>query len=145
MQRLRVDLFPSIDKDGQTIFVGRQKWPGTISFRKGAAVLLYLEPDQEELHFCPLDSPDVSDVFDYYEEQPKRSTRSKHGKLSIRLEPRYSKGPEPKKFYIGKLKADAIIDCSKGAVFLVFLADEGEEELQIGTIDQEKMSKNKSG
>lgn len=140
MQRLRIDLFPSIDKDKQKIFVGRLEFPGNISLRKGAAFLIYLEPDQEELHICPLTSPDISNVFDYYQEQEPRASRSKHGKLSIPLESRFS---EDKKFYIGKLKVDATIDCSNGVVFLAFLADENEEELQIGIIKAEKMSKNK--
>lgn len=38
-------------------------------------------------------------------------------------------------FYVGKIKAPALIDCSKGAVFLVFVSDKGEEQLQIALMD----------
>ena len=40
-------------------------------------------------------------------------------------------------FYVGKLKFPGTIDCSKGVVFLVFTSDQGEEQLQIGAMDDE--------
>lgn len=42
-------------------------------------------------------------------------------------------------FYVGKIKAPIMIDCSIGAVFLVFAADKGEEQLQIALMDNKDM------
>ncbi len=42
-------------------------------------------------------------------------------------------------FYVGKVKAPVMIDCSIGAVFLVFVADKGEEQLQIALMDNKDM------
>jgi hypothetical protein len=42
-------------------------------------------------------------------------------------------------FYVGKLKAPVLIDCSQGAVFLVFVSDQGDEQLQIALMDNKEM------
>ena len=42
-------------------------------------------------------------------------------------------------FYVGKVKAPVLIDCSQGAVFLVFVSDKGEEQLQIAVMDNKEM------
>lgn len=41
-------------------------------------------------------------------------------------------------FYVGKLKAPVLIDCSQGAVFLVFVSDQGDEQLQIALMDNKE-------
>lgn len=41
-------------------------------------------------------------------------------------------------FYVGKIKAPVLIDCTKGAVFLVFVSDKGEEQLQIALMDNKE-------
>lgn len=38
-------------------------------------------------------------------------------------------------FYVGKIKAPVMIDCSKGVVFLIFTANKNEEQLQIALMD----------
>jgi len=38
-------------------------------------------------------------------------------------------------FYVGKIKAPVLIDCKDGAVFLVFVSDKGDEQLQIALMD----------
>ena len=38
-------------------------------------------------------------------------------------------------FYVGKIKAPVLIDCSMGAVFLIFVSDKGDEQLQIALMD----------
>jgi hypothetical protein len=38
-------------------------------------------------------------------------------------------------FYVGKIEAPILIDCGPGAVFLVFVSDKGEEQLQIAPMD----------
>lgn len=40
-----------------------------------------------------------------------------------------------KTFYVGKIKAPVLIDCAEGAVFLIFVSDKGEEQLQIALMD----------
>lgn len=39
-------------------------------------------------------------------------------------------------FYVGKIKTPALIDLSKGAVFLIFISDKGGEQLQIAMMDK---------
>jgi hypothetical protein len=39
-------------------------------------------------------------------------------------------------FYVGKVKAPVLVDCSDGVVFLVFISDKGEEQLQIAPMDE---------
>lgn len=38
-------------------------------------------------------------------------------------------------FYVGKIKAPVLIDCASGAVFLIFVSDQGDEQMQIATMD----------
>ena len=46
------------------------------------------------------------------------------------------KDVDGQKFYVGKIKAPVMIDCSEGAVFLVFVSDVGDEQLQIALMDK---------
>jgi len=54
--------------------------------------------------------------------------------LTIDLKAR--KDVDGQTFYVGKLKCPVMIDCSEGAVFLVFVSDKGDEQLQIATMDK---------
>lgn len=45
------------------------------------------------------------------------------------------KDVDGKVFYVGKIKAPVLIDCREGAVFLVFVSDKGDEQLQIALMD----------
>jgi len=42
-------------------------------------------------------------------------------------------------FYVAKIEAPVLIDCSEGAVFLVFVSDRGAEELQIAKMDSKEL------
>jgi hypothetical protein len=42
-------------------------------------------------------------------------------------------------FYVGKIKAPVLIDCYHGAVFLVFISDKGDEQLQIAVMDNKDL------
>ena len=54
--------------------------------------------------------------------------------LTIDLKPR--KDVDGQTFYVGKIKCPAMIDCREGVVFLVFVSDKGEEQLQIASMDK---------
>lgn len=147
MQRPSIKMFASHDKDGATFYVGRVKFPGKLNFENGIAFLFYPDSEQPELQFCPLDSPDLSDVFDYYKSRRVKLSRARHGNLPIELHLRKEKNPpegqEPRRFYIGKMQFNGELDCEKGVVFLAFIADPEEEELQITTFDPEKAAPRK--
>jgi hypothetical protein len=56
--------------------------------------------------------------------------------LTIDLKAR--KDVDGQTFYVGKLKCPIMIDASEGVVFLVFVSDKGEEQLQIATMDKKE-------
>jgi hypothetical protein len=43
-------------------------------------------------------------------------------------------------FYVGKIEAPVLIDCTKGAVFLIFVSDQGDEQLQIAPMDVKEIN-----
>lgn len=53
--------------------------------------------------------------------------------LTIDLKARQDK--DKMTFYVGKIEAPVLIDCSKGVVFLIFVSDQGDEQLQIALMD----------
>lgn len=53
--------------------------------------------------------------------------------LVIELKSRKDKNGQT--FYVGKIKAPVMIDCSEGAVFLIYTSEENAEELQIALMD----------
>ncbi|HEY5267679.1 MAG TPA: hypothetical protein VII94_00930 [Candidatus Saccharimonadales bacterium] len=42
-------------------------------------------------------------------------------------------------FYVGKIKAPISIDCSEGAVFLIFTSDVNDEQIQIAPMDNKEL------
>lgn len=56
--------------------------------------------------------------------------------LTIDLKAR--KDRDGKIFYVGKLRSPVLIDCSEGAVFLIFVSDLGQEEMQIALMDEKE-------
>lgn len=142
MQRVRINLYPSQDRDGKIFHVGKFSSPITINFKDGVAFLVYLDTEFPEIHFCPITSPDVEDCFKYYEHRRLNPNRSKHNNLPLDLHKKYEKNPEdgeePRAFYVGKIQFNGKLECSNGVVFLVFTSDENEEELQIAVVDPTK-------
>ena len=55
--------------------------------------------------------------------------------LTIDLKRRLDKDGQT--FYVGKIKAPVMVDCSKGCVFLIFVSDLHEEQLQIALMDND--------
>lgn len=141
-------MYPNTDKDGRTYYMGMMKSPISINFKNGVAFLLYPDDEFPELHFCPIDHPDISDAFKYYQHRRANPNRAKNTNLPIDLHLRYEREPEegqePKKIYIGKIQFDGYLDCSNGVIFFAFTSDEGEEELQIASIDPNKQYIKKS-
>lgn len=43
-------------------------------------------------------------------------------------------------FYVGKIEAPVLIDCTKGVVFLIFVSDQGDEQLQIAPMDNKDIN-----
>ena len=58
---------------------------------------------------------------------------------NITIDLKARKDVDGQTFYVGKVKAPIMIDCSIGAAFLVFVADKGEEQLQIALMDNKDM------
>lgn len=56
-------------------------------------------------------------------------------KLKIELDPRFDK--DDNIFHIGRLECPIILDLSRGVTFLIFLSEDGSEELQIAVNDRE--------
>ena len=44
--------------------------------------------------------------------------------------------------YFGKMEAPVLIDCREGVTFLVFVSDQGDEQLQIALMNSKKSKKN---
>jgi hypothetical protein len=63
--------------------------------------------------------------------------------LKIDLHAREDK--DNKIFYVGKLKAPANIELKNGATFLIFVADKGQEQLQIAPMEKSEKDKDHSG
>jgi hypothetical protein len=57
--------------------------------------------------------------------------------VTIDLKARLDK--DKRVFYVGKIKAPVLIDCAQGVVFLVFVSDEGDEQLQIAQMDTKEV------
>lgn len=54
---------------------------------------------------------------------------------NVTIDLKSRKDKDGRTFYVGKIKAPVLIDCSHGAVFLIFISDQGEETLQIALMD----------
>lgn len=143
MQPLKVQLFPKNDTDGQVFYIGKLCFPGTITLGRGCVFFVYLDGEMQELHICPTDALRIDDPAKYYTRGRRKQARSRHNNIAIELEPSYSteENDEDKKFFSGSMAADVSVNASEGIVFLVFVADSGEEELQISVTGSKKDNK----
>ena len=57
---------------------------------------------------------------------------------NITIDLKARKDVDGQTFYVGKVEAPVLIDCSEGAVFLIFVSDHGEEQLQIACMDKKE-------
>lgn len=58
---------------------------------------------------------------------------------NVTIDLKARKDRDGQSFYVGKIKAPVLIDCSQGAVFLIFVSDKGDEQLQIALMDNKEM------
>jgi len=58
---------------------------------------------------------------------------------NVTIDLKARKDRDGQSFYVGKIKAPVLIDCSQGAVFLIFVSDKGEEQLQIALMDNKEI------
>jgi len=134
MHPIKIGLLPKEDRDGQTYYIGKLQFNGTLNFAKGQAFLVFLEGELKQLHIAPLTCPEFTNIFKYYSNN-KKKTYSRHNNIAVELEERFEdigeENRSPRKFFVGKIQADLTLDCSQELVFLIFIADVGEEELQI--------------
>jgi hypothetical protein len=54
---------------------------------------------------------------------------------NIKIELQSRRDKNGKTFYIGKIKAPVLLDCRTGCAFLIYISEEGAEELQIASMD----------
>lgn len=143
MQPLKIQLFPKNDTDNQVFYIGKLCFPGTIILGKGCVFFVYLDGETQELHICPTDALHIDNPAQYYTRGRRKQTRSRHNNIAIELEPSYSttQDGKSKKFFSGSIAADITLNASEGIVFLVFIADSGEEELQISVTGNSKEKK----
>ena len=139
MQPLKIQLFPKPDTDGQLFYIGKLRFPGTISLGKGSVFFVYLEDDVKELHICTTDSLNVDDPAKYYTKGRRKKSRSKHNNIAIELSESISDEEVP--FFSGSMAANVNVNASEEIVFLIFVADPGEEELQISISELKPVSK----
>ncbi len=142
MQPLKIQLFPKDDTDGQTFYIGKLCFPGTINLGRGNLFFIYLQDDIKELHICPIESIRMYDPAKYFSKR-RKSTRSRHNNIAVELETCYNQETR-QEFFSGSIAVDVTVNASEGIVFLVFVADTGEEELQISVGNNKKQEKRKS-
>jgi hypothetical protein len=136
MQPIKIKIEPKLDTDKQVYYLGKLKVPMDLKFDKGVAFIVYLDFIQE-LHIAPMNSPDLMDVFNYYDSGRKKIIKNRHNNIIVHLYPRFEKqdinDPKkiPRKFFVGKIQADMTLKFDDGIAFLIFTSDQGEEELQI--------------
>lgn len=58
---------------------------------------------------------------------------------NLAIELRARKDKDGMVFYVGKIKAPMLIDCKDGVVFLIFVSDQGDEQLQIAPMDNKEV------
>jgi len=57
---------------------------------------------------------------------------------NVTIDLKSRKDRDGQQFYVGKIKAPVLIDCSQGAVFLIFVSDKGDEQMQIALMDNKE-------
>jgi hypothetical protein len=138
MQPLKIQLFPKSDTDDQVFYIGKLCFPGTISLGKGVSFYIYINDNVKELHICPTRSL-VDDPTTYNTRSRKKTSRSKHNNIAIDLATEYD--TDENSYFVGSIASNLSVSASEGIVFLVFVADVGEEELQISVASKSKNNK----
>lgn len=57
---------------------------------------------------------------------------------NLKIELKSKPDKDGQTYYIGKVKFPGSIDCSKGVTFLIFVSDEGDEQMQIMPLENKE-------
>ena len=139
---LKIQLFAQEDRDRQTFYIGKLKNPITFHFVNGMTFFVIIDKTFQELHICSGHEPEFYNVLDYCKNSRKKSIRSKHSNLSISLNPVKEACAAGKKLYVGYIRTDIDVSADQGLNFLIFLSDNGEEEMQISAPNAQPFLKN---
>lgn len=136
MQPLKIQLFPKEDKDGCTFYIGKLKLSATIRLTKGITFFVTIREDVQELHLCNSTEKEFYHILEYYKNCRRKPIRNRHSNICVDLVK--AEVDNDDKIYIGNIKTDIDLRADDGLVFLVFVADTGEEELQISAQSEKK-------
>lgn len=120
MNPLKIELNPREDKNKNIFYLGKLEAPIQLDFTHGVAFFIFIsESGAEEIQISPLDRLHNLAELELRE----------NGRYALSLEHR--KDESQAIYYLGKVKKDFKLDCTKGVSFFVFVAKRGKEELQM--------------
>jgi hypothetical protein len=125
ISNLKVELEARLDKHDKLWHLGKIKFPGSIDFSSGIAILIFLSEDgDEELQIAVNDKDNST-----FSKVKREKAESGKTRLKIPIDPREDQ--YGKTFYVCKVNHNAVINCSSEVVFLIYTSKPGCEELQI--------------
>jgi hypothetical protein len=125
ISNLKVELEARLDKHDKLWHLGKIKFPGSIDFSNGIAILIFLSEDgDEELQIAVNDKDNST-----FSKVKREKAESGKARLKIPIDAREDQ--YGKTFYVCKVNHNAVINCSSEVVFLIYTSKPGCEELQI--------------
>jgi hypothetical protein len=142
MHPLKIGLTAKEDTDRQVFYVGKLELPMSLNFFHGITFVIYTGK-VNELHIYKTKSHEINDLFQYYSKPNSKLQKNKYGNIVLKLDTMYEEQDDGKEatIYVGNLEFDGKLDFDEGIAFLVFVSDEGEEELQIAKSDRKNKDK----
>jgi hypothetical protein len=132
--KLRVNLVRLTDDHDNDYFVGKLQFPGDLQFKKGISFMVFVsEQGTEELQIGPVDERKQSPKV--LQNRGIRTSNKIHIDLHA-LTDAYNK-----RYYLGEARGPMHIECEDGIFIAIFTSREGQEELQIGSLDHSRKKK----